>query len=100
MNPQARILKWCYSLPPEDSLTQGLNPRFPTLQAGSLPIEPWGQPRPADISGEVYLMTLLLNLMFIPGQLRKVRERSRANWKVLNALLNHLHFGLTPTGNH
>ena len=57
------------SLPPEDLTYPGNEPTFPTLQAGSLPIEPWGNP--ADISGEVYLITLLLNLMFIPRSVKK-----------------------------
>ena len=41
---QARILKWLPRPPPEDIPNPGIESRFPTLQADSLPSEPAGKP--------------------------------------------------------
>jgi len=41
---QARILEWDVMLPPGDLPNPGIKPRFPALQADSLPSEPPGKP--------------------------------------------------------
>ena len=41
---QARILEWIAMPPPGDLPNPGIEPRFPTLQANSLPSEPRGKP--------------------------------------------------------
>ena len=42
---QARILEWVSFPSPEDLPNPGIEPRFPALQADSLPAQPQGKPK-------------------------------------------------------
>ena len=47
---QARILEWAAFPSSGDLLNPGIEPRFPALQADSLPAEPQGKPRNTEVS--------------------------------------------------
>ena len=46
---QARILEWAAFPSSGDLLNPGIEPRFPALQADSLPAEPQGKPRNTEV---------------------------------------------------
>ena len=60
---QARILEWVafpFSRSPGDLPNPGIEPRYPTLQADSLPAEPWGKPKNTGVGGLSLLQGIFL----------------------------------------
>ena len=57
---QARILEWAATSPPGDLPNPGVKPRSPALQVDSLPSEPPGKPKNAEVGSLSLLQGIFL----------------------------------------
>ena len=64
---QARILEWVAFPFPGDLPNPGIEPRSPTLQAGSLPAEPLGKPKNTGVGTLSLLQGIFLTQGLNPG---------------------------------